>query len=75
MSDEKTIGQVIQIDEARIRNLLGEKVRRTVEETLNGYEVARRSGWRRRRDQLGLLTYLAALSPLGTAFVMLASLG
>ena len=35
MSDEKTTGQVIQIDEARIRDHLGEMVRRTVEETLN----------------------------------------
>src|SRR5215475_14482715 len=35
MSDEKTIGQVIQIDEARIRDHLGEMVRGTVEETLN----------------------------------------
>jgi hypothetical protein len=35
MSDEKPIGQVIQIDEARIRDHLGEMVRGTVEETLN----------------------------------------
>ena len=35
MSDEKTMGQVIQIDEARIRDHLGEMVRGTVEETLN----------------------------------------
>jgi hypothetical protein len=28
MSDEKTMGQVIQIDEARIRDHLGEMVRR-----------------------------------------------
>ena len=35
MSDEKTMGQVIQIDEARIRDHLGERVRGTVEETLN----------------------------------------
>ena len=35
MSDEKTMGQVIQIDEARIREHLGEMVRGTVEETLN----------------------------------------
>ena len=34
MSDEKTMGQVIQIDEARIRDHLGEMVRGTVE-TLN----------------------------------------
>ena len=35
MSDEKPMGQVIQIDEARIRDHLGELVRGTVEETLN----------------------------------------
>jgi putative transposase len=35
MSDEKPMGQVIQIDEARIRDYLGEMVRGTVEETLN----------------------------------------
>ena len=35
MSDEKPMGQVIQIDEARIRDNLGEMVRSTVEETLN----------------------------------------
>ena len=35
MSDEKLMGQVIQIDEARIRDHLGEMVRGTVEETLN----------------------------------------
>src|SRR5215471_4655741 len=35
MSDEKTMGQVIQIDEARMRDHLGEMVRGTVEETLN----------------------------------------
>ena len=31
----KAMGQVIQIDEARIRDHLGEMVRGTVEETLN----------------------------------------
>ena len=31
MSDEKPMGQVIQIDEARIRDHLGEMVRGTVE--------------------------------------------
>jgi hypothetical protein len=31
MSDEKTVGQVIQTDEARIRDHLGEMVRGTVE--------------------------------------------
>jgi Transposase, Mutator family len=35
MSDEKPMGQVIQIDEARIRDHLGEMARGTVEETLN----------------------------------------
>src|ERR1017187_9468430 len=35
MSDEKPMSQVIQIDEARIRDHLGEMVRGTVEETLN----------------------------------------
>src|SRR5258707_1631971 len=35
MSDEKPMGQVIQIDEARIRDHLGEMVRGTIEETLN----------------------------------------
>jgi putative transposase len=35
MSDEKTMGDIIQIDEARIRDHLGEMVRGTVEETLN----------------------------------------
>ena len=32
----KPMGQVIQIDEARIRDHLGEMVRGTVEEALNG---------------------------------------
>jgi hypothetical protein len=32
----KAMGQVIQIDEARIRDHLGEMVRGTVEETLRG---------------------------------------
>jgi putative transposase len=36
MSDEKPMGQMIQIDEARIRDHLGEMVRGTVEETPNG---------------------------------------
>ena len=35
MSDEKPMGQVIQIDEGRIRDHLGELVRDTVEDTLN----------------------------------------
>src|SRR3974377_2032792 len=40
MSDEKTMGQVIQIDEARIRDHLGEMVRGTVEETLTAMRAA-----------------------------------
>src|SRR3979490_51595 len=35
MNDEKPMGQVIQFDEARIRDHVGEMVRCTVEETLN----------------------------------------
>ena len=35
MNDEKSMGQVIQIDETRIRDHLGEMVRGTVEERLN----------------------------------------
>ncbi|MEY9233797.1 hypothetical protein ABIF68_002246 [Bradyrhizobium japonicum] len=35
MNDGSAMGQVIQIDEARIRDHLGEMVRGTVEETLN----------------------------------------
>ncbi len=34
-NDSKTLGKVIQIDEARIHDHLGELVRGTVEETLN----------------------------------------
>ena len=37
----KAMGQVIQIDEARIRDHLGEMVRGTVEETLNALLDAR----------------------------------
>jgi hypothetical protein len=33
MNDENAMGQVIQIDEARIRDHLGEMVRGTVEES------------------------------------------
>src|SRR3954468_11255230 len=40
MNDEKPMGQVIQIDEARIRDHLGEMVRGTVEETLNAMRDA-----------------------------------
>ena len=44
MSDEKPMGQVIQIDEARIRDHLGEMVRGTVEETLNAMLDAEADG-------------------------------
>ncbi len=44
MSDEKTMGQIIQIDEARIRDHLGEMVRGTVEETLLDAEADRLCG-------------------------------
>ena len=40
MSDEKPMGQVIQIDEARIPDHLGEILRGTVEGTLNAMLVA-----------------------------------
>jgi putative transposase len=53
----KAMGQVIQIDEARIRDHLGEMVRGTVEETLNALldaEADRLCGicppWRPRRS-------------------------
>jgi len=42
MNDGNAMGQVIQIDEARIRDHPGEMVRGTVEETLNA--AAGRSG-------------------------------
>ena len=45
MSDEKPMGQVIQIDEARIRDHLGEMVRGTVEETLNAMLDARQTSF------------------------------
>jgi len=44
MSDAKTMGQVIQIDEARIRDNLGEMVLGTVEETLNAMLDAEAGG-------------------------------
>src|SRR6201987_3125177 len=40
MNDENAMGQVIQIDEARIRDHVGEMVRGTVEETLNAMRDA-----------------------------------
>ena len=45
MSVEKPMGQVIQIDEARIRDHLGEMVRGTVEETLNAMLDAERTSY------------------------------
>ena len=45
MSDEKPMGQVIQFDEARIRDHLGEMVRGTVEETLNAMLDARQTSF------------------------------
>lgn len=35
-TEEKALGSVIRIDEAEFRNHLGEMVRQSVEETLNG---------------------------------------
>jgi hypothetical protein len=40
MSDEKTMGQVIQIDEARIRDHLGEMVRGTVSPLAHPHSIA-----------------------------------
>ena len=48
MSEEdgaKRMGQVIQIDEAQIRNHLGEMVRETAEETLNALLIPTASMW------------------------------
>ena len=45
MSDEKPMGQVIQIDEARIRDHLGEMVRGTVEQTLTHCSMLRPTGF------------------------------
>ena len=50
MSDEKPMGQVIQIDEARIRDHLGELVRDTVEDTLNACWMPRRTSFAARAD-------------------------
>jgi hypothetical protein len=41
----KAMGQVIQIDEARIRDHLGEMVRGTVEETLNAFWMRKQIGF------------------------------
>ena len=51
MSDEKPMGQVIQIDEARIRDHRGELVRGTVEETLNAMLDAEADQRRRSESQ------------------------
>ena len=71
MSDEKPMGQVIQIDEARIRDHLGEMVRGTVEETLNAMldaEVDRLCGaGRYERTRLGRILGLAAMIALETS--------
>jgi len=40
--DTRTLGKIVQIDDARIRDHLGELVRGTVEETLNAMLVAAR---------------------------------
>ena len=40
MSDEKTMGQVILIDEARIRDHLGEMVRGTVSPLAHPHSIA-----------------------------------
>jgi putative transposase len=45
MSDEKPMSQVIPIDEARIRDHLGEMVRGTVEETLNAILMPKLIGY------------------------------
>ena len=55
MNDEKPMGQVIQIYDARIRVLLCEMVRGTVEETLNAMLDAEADqlchpGWQLRSD-------------------------
>ena len=48
MNDEKPMGQAIQIDEARIRDHLGEMVRGAVEEALNAMLDA--EDWQLRAD-------------------------
>ena len=66
MSDEKAMGQVIQIDEARIRDHLGEMVRGTVEETLNAMLDAEADqlcgAGRYERSEFGRIGGLAATS-------------
>ena len=62
----KAMGQVIQIDEARIRDYLGAMVRGTVEETLNALleaEADRLCGaGRYERSKAGRTPGLAAMS-------------
>ena len=74
MSDEKPMGQVIQIDEARIRDHLGEMVRGTVEETLNAMldaeadERPARQGHFQTRHRAGTVrSYVRPLSAAWTA--------
>ncbi len=66
MSDEKAMGQVIQIDEARIRDHLGEMVRGTVEETLNAMLDAEADqlcgAGRYERSQAGRIPGLAVMT-------------
>src|SRR6188508_1299641 len=69
MSDENPMGQVIQIDEARIRDHLGEMVRGTVEETLNAmldaFQTAILERYRRRESSVEeslIEMYLAGIS-------------
>ncbi len=45
---KKKLGKVISIDEGQIKNHLGEIVRDTVEETLNGFWMPRRTAYARR---------------------------
>jgi putative transposase len=66
MSDEKTMGQVIQIDEARIRDHRGEMVRGTVEETLNAMldaEADRLCGAGRYERSAGLAAMIGRCTP------------
>ena len=67
MSDEKPMGEVIQIDEARIRDHLGEIVRGTVEETLNAMLDAEADqlcgAGRYERSRLGRIPELANQEP------------
>ena len=44
MGEKKKMGQVISIDEKLIKDHLGELVRGTVEDTLNGMLIKKRTG-------------------------------